>query len=332
MATNEKARVLVSDDELDMRRMLVEGLTDETLEVSAVANGEDAVDMAAHFCPDVLVVDAPAGRGASVDVVARLRKILGDIPVVIITSSGDYEQVIEAMRKRPIEVIAKPVDLKHLRHTLHEEFTRIQKVRHQVQRNRRLRTLARDVNRERKEMHEQLENTCADLASAYRDLSTQIALQQIALAYQNELIMAEGDDDVFRTLFGVFTQHSGPVFGMALVCNNEAQLRMTGRFGVPKPDSSDFCAKLAQPIIERIIQDPEVAVIDAEENAAEFAPAIQPYLPGMTLMAIPLMPSDGELIGLVIFYRRGEQPFTEMDMTLAEITAYPTALAVRRNG
>jgi DNA-binding response OmpR family regulator len=331
MATNEKARVLVIDGEQEMRRMLVEGLTDETLEVSAVANGADAMDVAAHFCPDMLVVDSPKD-GASMDVVAKLRKTLGDIPMVIITDSGDYKQVIEATRKRPIEVIAKPVDIKHLRDTLHEETARLQQLRHKTQRTRRLRTLAHDVNRERKEMHEQLENTCADLASAYRDLSTQIAVQQIALAYQNELLMAESDDDVFRTLFGVFAQHSGAVCGMALVCNNEAQLRMAGRFGVPKPDGSEFCAKLAKPMIDRVIQDPEVAVVDAEENAEEFEEVIRPYLPGMTLMAIPLMPDDGELIGLVIFYRRGEQPFTEMDMTLAEITAYPTALAVRRNG
>jgi FixJ family two-component response regulator len=331
MSTTERARVLVIDDELEMRRMLVEGLTDETLEVSAVANDAEAVDVAAHFCPDMLVVDSP-DSSKGVDVVGKLRKVLGEIPLVIITSGGDYETVIEATRKRPIEVIAKPVDIKHLRNTLHEEMARIQELRHKTRRNRRLRTLARDVNRERKVMHEQLENTCADLASAYRDLSAQIAIQQIALAYQNELLMAESDDDVFRTLFGVFAQHSGPICGMALVCNTEAQLRMAGRFGVPKPDGSEFCAKLAKPLIDRVIQDPDVLVIDAEENAEEFESAIQPYLPGMTLMAIPLMPDDGELIGLVIFYRKGEQPFTEMDMALAEVTAYPTALAVRRNG
>ena len=34
---------------------------------------------------------------------------------------------------------------------------------------------------------------------------------------------------------------------------------------------------------------------------------------------------------LVALYRKGEQPFTKIDLGLAEIVALPTSLAVRRN-
>jgi GAF domain-containing protein len=55
------------------------------------------------------------------------------------------------------------------------------------------------------------------------------------------------------------------------------------------------------------------------------------YLPGVTILAIPLIPAPGELIGMVMLYRKGEQPFDQADIDLAAGLAHPTALAVRRN-
>ena len=55
------------------------------------------------------------------------------------------------------------------------------------------------------------------------------------------------------------------------------------------------------------------------------------YLPGVSALTIPLMPTPGELIGVVLLYRKGEQPFTDSDVALAELIAAPTSLAVRRN-
>ena len=43
------------------------------------------------------------------------------------------------------------------------------------------------------------------------------------------------------------------------------------------------------------------------------------------------LPTEGEMIGLVVLYRKGEQPFLNEDLALAELLAPPTALAVRRN-
>ena len=46
---------------------------------------------------------------------------------------------------------------------------------------------------------------------------------------------------------------------------------------------------------------------------------------------MPLIPAPGEMIGLAVLYRKGEQPFTEQDLGLAEMISLPTATAVRRN-
>ena len=39
----------------------------------------------------------------------------------------------------------------------------------------------------------------------------------------------------------------------------------------------------------------------------------------------------GQIIGLVVLYRKGEQPFTDGDIALAEMIAPSTAMTIRRN-
>ena len=66
-------------------------------------------------------------------------------------------------------------------------------------------------------------------------------------------------------------------------------------------------------------------------RAEEFDESIRRYLPGVTALVLPLVPAPGELIGLVVLYRKGEQPFLDDDVALAEVVGHPTAIAVRRN-
>ena len=46
---------------------------------------------------------------------------------------------------------------------------------------------------------------------------------------------------------------------------------------------------------------------------------------------MPLIPSEGELIGLVVLYRKGEQPFSRGDLELSRLLGPPTAVVIRRN-
>jgi len=84
-------------------------------------------------------------------------------------------------------------------------------------------------------------------------------------------------------------------------------------------------------MIAAVLADPRCILLDAEKEAELFEEPARRYLPGVSILAVPLMPSDGELIGLVILYRKGEQPFMQSDLALADAIAAPTALAVRRN-
>ncbi|HUU59303.1 MAG TPA: response regulator [Phycisphaerae bacterium] len=325
------ARVLVVDDEPELRELLVDALTDANVQVQAAGSGKEAIDLARIHRPDVLVTDLCLSDCNGLEVIDRLRSAMGDIPAVVITGHGDPAALTDASRRRPIELMTKPLDLDRLRRTVRDELGRQAYRREARRRTRRLRVLARKSNLERKTIHRQLETTCADLTEAYRSLSSRLNLQQIVLGYQRELLAAKNDDDVFRTLFHLFVRRSGMVFGVAMVCDGEAELQIIGRFGVPLPDGMNFCRTLTAPLVDSVLASPQCRLLDAGDEAEMFDPSIRKYLVGVSVLAVPLLPVEGEMIGLVVLYRRGEQPFTDEDIELAEMIGHPTAIAVRRN-
>ncbi len=332
MSDKKSAHVLVVDDEPYIRELLCDALNRTGVKVTAAASGKEAADLASVNKPDLLITDLRLADCDGTEVVDTLRRIAGnDIPTVVITGQSDSETLTNASRCRPIELMTKPLNIERLQATIREELARRSETDRLRSHAKRLRHVARKINRQRKNIHNELNTRCKNLASAYRTLSGQFAIQEIALAFQRELLAAREDDDVFRSLFSLFVHQSGPLFGAAMVCDAEAQLKIVGRFGVPNPDSLAFCEAICEPIVNATLGNPQCLLIDAGEEAEVFSESIRKYLVGLTVLGIPLIPAPGEMIGLVVLYRKGEQPFIDSDVALAEMIATPTAIAVRRN-
>ncbi len=331
MCTDKYANVMVVDDEPAVCEMLVDALDSKSLHVTTASSGKEAIDLAKLNHPDLLIADLRLSDCNGLDVIDSLRDIAGDIPAVVITGQDNTDALAEASRRRPVELMTKPLNIERLRATVREELSRRVKHDRTCRRTRRLRRLARASNLERKKIRQELDSTCADLAAAYRSLSGQLAMQKLVLSYQRDLIGAKNDDDVFCILFRLFVQRSGSVFGVSMVCDADARLRIAGRFGVPHPDSMGFCEALTEPLVDAALANPQCMLIDAGQEAEMFSQSIRKYLAGLSILTIPLIPVPGEMIGLVLLYRKGEQPFTDGDVALAEMIAPPTAVAIRRN-
>ena len=329
--TANTARILVVDDEPYLRELLVDALSSDSVDVMAAGSGDEAVELARRCKPDFLVTDLCLGDCTGIDVIDRLRAVAGDIPVILITGQGEAQSLTAASQRRPVEMMTKPLNIPRLQQAIRQEIERQCICRRVSTRGQRLRRLARDANRQRKETNQKLDVTCANLAAAYKALSGQMALQQVVIDYQKELMNARNDDDVFRALFRLFVHRSGPVFGAALVCDAEARLRIVGRFGVPSPDGPEFCDRISRPVIDEMLINPRCVVLDAWDRAEQFDASIRKYMVGVSILAVPLIPVQGELIGVVVLYRKGEQPFTDGDLQLAEMIAPATAVVVRRN-
>ncbi|MHC4717056.1 MAG: response regulator [Planctomycetota bacterium] len=293
------ARVLVVDDEPDICELIAETLRTEGLEVMVGYSGSEALDAARRDRPDLVVADLKLGDCSGLDLVARLRDELDeDLPVVIITGHGDASVFSEASRVRPVELLNKPLDLERLRQAVLDEIHRQSTCRKMAHRQRRIRELARHVHRRRRRTVQHLTATCDDLTAACRDLQERMSRQDELIRYQSDLLAGSNEDETFSQFFRMFVHRTGPLFGVALLCDENAELQMVGRFGVPVPDGVHFCKALALSVVDRILTSPEVQVIDATDNIGMFPTFIRSMLVGVTVMPVPLMVGPGQLIGL----------------------------------
>jgi len=322
---------MVIEDDPNILELLTEALSsvDGTVVVADSVRG--ALESAEREAVDFVVADLRLPDGFGTDVIADLRQSDPDLPAVVITGCKDTQALAEATRVGLVEVMTKPVDMGRLQQVVRDGLVRRRAVHRSRRRALRLRDLAREMNQERKVANEHLETTCADLTAAYRALSGQMALQQMVLSCQGEMVAAKSDDETFRAMFQMFAKHSGPLFGVALVCDEEATLRIIGRFGVPRPDGLAFCRALVGPLVDMTMKHPEAILMDTGAESHRFGESIQRYLPGLSALSLPLIPNPGEMIGLVVLYRKGEQPFSDTDVALAEMIAHSAALAVMRN-
>ena len=188
----------------------------------------------------------------------------------------------------------------------------------------------REVSRRRKVAYRRLCCVCDDLANACHSLQDQVDQQKAVIAYQKHLLTRSDDHEVFRRFFSLFVERTGPLFGVAMLCDENAELKLVGRFGVPVPDGVNFCQTIAEAMVPDMLERPEITVLDAYDNLQKFPVALHRFLIGVNVLAIPLMVAEGQLIGIVVLYRKGEQPFTNDDIALAELIAPPTAVAAQK--
>lgn len=332
MASSVPANVLVVDDEPDLRELICDALSAEGLGVRHAGTGAEACALAVQRRPDVLVVDLRLPDASGLDVIDRVRGITrADLPAVVITGHGDLHLAGEAARRGCCDFLTKPIDLSRLRRAIGRELERRALPRRLAARGERALELARRLNADRHVLRHRLETTGAALTTAYRTLNQQFLRQEAVLRFQRELIGCRSDDDVFRRLFRFFGNRGGSLFGLALSCDEGARLHLMGRFGMPEPDPLTVCEQLMRSLVPVVLQTPVVMRLEAEKHLGLFPEPLARRLVGVTFLAVPFLPAEGKLIGIALLYRKGEQPFTNEELALAELLSHSVAECLQAN-
>jgi two-component system, NtrC family, nitrogen regulation response regulator NtrX len=111
--TNHK--ILVVDDEADIRRVLQEILREEGYEVEAAANAAEARELRGRQLPDLILLDIWM---PDVDGISLLREWTADpaeaCPVVMMSGHGSVETAVEATRLGAFDFIEKPLSMSKL--------------------------------------------------------------------------------------------------------------------------------------------------------------------------------------------------------------------------
>ncbi len=109
-------RVALIDDQTLVRKG-IRGLLELSDEVDVVAEAEDgdaAVNLATEHSPDVILMDMRMPRMNGADATQQLRESGIDIPVIILTTFDDHDQVLAGIRAGAKGYLLKDVSLENL--------------------------------------------------------------------------------------------------------------------------------------------------------------------------------------------------------------------------
>src|SRR5689334_10841247 len=101
-------RVLVVDDETNIRKTLAISLETDGHDVVAVSNAADAVAEAARRAFDVAFVDLKLGATSGEDLIPELLAQSPWMRVVIITAHGSIDSAVAAMKRGAADYLTKP--------------------------------------------------------------------------------------------------------------------------------------------------------------------------------------------------------------------------------
>jgi two-component system response regulator AtoC len=111
---SDTKRVLIADDELNMRRVLEAILRREGYDVVTAANGLDAL-AAMNRGVHTVITDLKMPGLDGMGLLKKLSADYGDVPVVMITAHGSVENAVEAVKLGAFDYLEKPFEQEQIR-------------------------------------------------------------------------------------------------------------------------------------------------------------------------------------------------------------------------
>jgi len=127
---NIKPRVLVVDDEPQLRRLLQEFLKDHYTLFMA-SNGKEAIELAKKNAPDLIVMDIsmPEMDGFQACEVLRQDSATSEIPILFLTAYNSADYRVKAFNLGADDFISKPIEFEELLARLRSKYRRLIEMR-----------------------------------------------------------------------------------------------------------------------------------------------------------------------------------------------------------
>ena len=111
-------QILVVDDELAIREVLIEFLSEHGYEAEGAEDGPEGLEMAKRLKPQVILLDIAMPGMNGIETLKRLRQASIEAEVIMISGHADHDQALMALDLGAFDFIQKPLDFRYLERTL----------------------------------------------------------------------------------------------------------------------------------------------------------------------------------------------------------------------
>ncbi|MCR4676683.1 MAG: sigma-54 dependent transcriptional regulator [Sphaerochaetaceae bacterium] len=109
-----KRRILIVDDELNIRTGLAAAVESEGYESVCAENGKEAWEIVQKQGADLIITDLRMPVMSGAELLKKVYSSYPTLPVVVLTGHGSIEDAVQAMQNGAVDFLTKPVNLDHL--------------------------------------------------------------------------------------------------------------------------------------------------------------------------------------------------------------------------
>ena len=110
---DNKPVILVADDEPNIRIFVRANLIAKDFEVLLAKNGDETIELAERFLPDVIVLDINMPGLDGIEVCRRIRAWT-DIPIIMLSVRGEDKDKVMALNEGADDYVTKPFSIEEL--------------------------------------------------------------------------------------------------------------------------------------------------------------------------------------------------------------------------
>ncbi|MCP4682211.1 MAG: response regulator [Desulfobacterales bacterium] len=103
-------KVVLIDDEKDIREVMTVSLEDEGYNVTPAENGHEGVRLCREISPQIVVTDIKMPKMDGIQVLEAIKDFAPEIEVIVITAFGDMDKAIQALQLDASDFVPKPVN------------------------------------------------------------------------------------------------------------------------------------------------------------------------------------------------------------------------------
>ena len=112
------SKILIVDDEMNMRLVLAAMLKREGYEVASASDGSEALQILKSGRIAAVITDLKMPRIDGMELLNRVRQEYPEVPVIMITAHGTVATAVEALKKGALDYITKPFELEDLKNVV----------------------------------------------------------------------------------------------------------------------------------------------------------------------------------------------------------------------
>ena len=108
------SKILVVDDEPEVRQVMEQFLVERGYEVRTAENGRQGLAALDTFTPDVVLLDMHMPEMDGLETLQRLAARAPSLPVIMVTVNDDVETTSRLLQLGAVDYLPKPFDLEYL--------------------------------------------------------------------------------------------------------------------------------------------------------------------------------------------------------------------------